>query len=80
MLSFTIIASILIGALSSFTLSVIGLFVLSGLLALALFLGPTEAQFSPAESAAALLALQVSYLASGWLQSFLRIRRRSDQR
>jgi hypothetical protein len=78
MLGLTMILSILLGALASFVLSVFGLIVVSAVFAVTLLLLPTEPPISPLELAVDLLAMQLSYLGSGWLQSIIQIRGPSD--
>ncbi len=63
---------ILLGALSSVTLSVIGLFVVSSFAAGMILIAPFERPFSPLDVATFLGALQASYLAAGWMSTFLR--------
>lgn len=75
MLQFTFLAAIVVGALSSFTLSVMGVFILSIFVAGFLFLVPIGKPFSTLEIAAVLAVLQVAYLAYGLITSFVRIRR-----
>ena len=75
MLELTVLSAMAMGALSAFTLSVFGVFILSSSFIGMLLLASIDRPFSPLELVTALTALQVSYLASGLITSFVRIRR-----